>query len=129
MDRPATEVRETTTRTGNTLEKTTQVNDGAAGQEHATNVADRIIWLIAGTILVLLAFRFVLSLLGANEGSGFADFIYGLSYPFVAPFFGLFSYDDTITGASRFELYTLIAMGVYTVVAWFVSRIVNLNRE
>lgn len=124
-----TEVKETVTRTGNTVAKTTRVNDGGvAEEEHTANVADRIIWLVAGIIIILLAFRFVLSLLGANEGNAFANFIYSLSYPFVMPFFGLFSYDATITDASRFELYTLIAIGVYAVLAWIISRIVNLNR-
>lgn len=126
---PTSEVRETTTRTGDTVQKTTQVNDSAANEEHTANVADRIIWLIAGIIITILSFRFVLSLLGANRQSGFASLIYSISYPFVAPFFGLFSYDDTvIAGASRFELYTLIAIAVYVVLAWIISRLVNLNR-
>jgi hypothetical protein len=35
----------------------------------------RVIWFIAGVLLVLLAFRFVLTLLGANPNNGFADLI------------------------------------------------------
>jgi len=114
------EVKETVTRTGNTVQKTTQVKD--------LSTADRIIWLIAGIIILILAFRFILSLLGANRGNPFADLIYTLSYPFVAPFFSLFSYDGTITGNSQFELYALIAMAVYATLAWVISRIVNLGR-
>ena len=128
MTQPTSEVKETTTRAGNTVEKTTQVRDGSVEQEHNANVADRIIWLIAGIITTLLSFRFVLALLGANPNNGFVDFIDSLSHPFLAPFFGIFSYDSTYTGVGRFELYTLIAIAVYLVLAWLISKIININR-
>lgn len=121
-------VRETTDRTGDTIQKTTEVSDTDRQRARTANLIDRIVWLIAGIIILILAFRFVLSLLGANRDNGFAEFIYGLSYPFVAPFFTLFSYDDTITRTSTFELYTLIAIGVYAVLAWVISRVLTLNR-
>ena len=44
------------------------------------------IWLLFGIVEGLLAIRFVLRLLGANEAAGFARFIYSASGPFVAPF-------------------------------------------
>lgn len=128
MATPDTEVTETTTRAGNTVQKTTQVHDGTAETEHATNVVDRVIWLIAGIISAILALRFVLALLGANPDNAFASFIYGLSRPFVAPFFGLFSYDSTYTGVGRFELFTLVAIVVYLLLAWLVSKIINVAR-
>ena len=128
MAAPTSEVKETTTRTGNTVQKTTQVRDAGVEEERATNTADRIIWLLAGLITILLGFRFVLALLGANPNNAFASFIYGLSRPFVAPFFGLFGYDSAFTGVGRFEFYTLIAIAVYLVLAWIISRIINLNR-
>lgn len=87
----------------------------------------RIIWFIAGVILVLLAFRFVLTLLGANPNNAFADFIYTTSHPFVAPFFGLFGYNLQY-GVSRFEIYTLVAMAVYALIAWGLARLVTLNQ-
>lgn len=127
MAAPTTEVKERTTRTGNTVEKTTQVKDGTIAEERAASTAERVVWLIAGIILALLAFRFVLSLLGANPDNGFASLIYSLSYPFVAPFFGLFGYDNAYTGVGRFEVYTLVAMAVYAFLAWIVARIVTIN--
>ena len=90
-------------------------------------VAARVIWYVAGVLLVLLAFRFVLALLGANPSNGFANFIYGTSHPFVAPFFSLFSY-NTQLGVSRVEIYTLVAMAVYAVIAWGLARLVTLGR-
>ncbi|MDB5164846.1 MAG: Membrane protein involved in colicin uptake [Candidatus Saccharibacteria bacterium] len=93
-----------------------------------STLAARIIWYIAGVILVLLAFRFILTLLGANQNNGFADFIYGVSHPFVAPFFGLFGYNLQY-GVSRFETYTLVAMLVYAIVAWGLARLATINQS
>jgi uncharacterized protein YggT (Ycf19 family) len=120
-------VRETRDRDGN-VQRTRIVRDDAATQDHAQNVVARVIWFVAGVIIVLLAFRFLLSLLGANTTNGFANFIYSTSHPFVSPFFNLFSYNSYSYGVSRFEVYTLVAMLVYFVVAWGLVRLVTINR-
>ena len=120
-------VRETTDREGN-VQRTKIVRDDAAAANNNQNVAERVIWYIAGVILVLLGFRFILSLLGANQSNGFANFIYSASHPFVSPFFSLFSY-NTSYGVSRFEIYTLVAMVVYAVVAGGLAKAVTLNRR
>jgi hypothetical protein len=103
--------------------------DVAAERNYGINIVSRIIWFVAGVILLLLAFRFVLSLLGANTTNGFAQFIYNTSHPFVAPFFGLFNYNNIQYGISRFEVYTLIAMAVYAAVAWVLSALANIGRR
>jgi uncharacterized protein YggT (Ycf19 family) len=95
---------------------------------HRQNVAARVIWFIAGVILTLLAFRFVFVLLGANPNSGFADFIYSASRPFVEPFFGIFNYDFQ-AGKAHFEFSTLVAMAVYAVVAAGLARLVTITRD
>ncbi len=92
------------------------------------NLLARIIWFIAGVLIVLLALRFVLSLLGANTNNSFASFVYNTSYPFVAPFFGLFSYQQTF-GVSNVEIFTLVAIAVYVLIAWGIVRLVTLNRN
>ena len=89
----------------------------------------RIIWFVTGVILILLAFRFIFALLGANPNNGFADFIYSTSHPFVAPFFGLFNYNVVNLGLSRFEIYTLVAMAIYAVIGWLLSYLATLNRR
>lgn len=117
---------------------TTPVNEAAPAQRQVTRqvsetsvggstLAARVVWYVAGVLLVLLAFRFVLTLLGANPSNGFANFIYSLSHPFVAPFFGLFGY-NLHYGVSRFEVYTLVAMAVYAIVAWGLARLFTLNK-
>lgn len=111
---------------GNVVQKTERVSDTRGDADANKDVIKRVIWFIAGVLLTLLAFRFVLSLLGANRGNGFANFIYSVSYPFVAPFFGLFSYDAQY-GVSRFEFETLIAMAVYAVIAAGIAYLVTIG--
>jgi len=96
---------------------------------YGINVISRVIWFVAGVILLLLAFRFVLALLGANTTNSFAQFIYNTSHPFVYPFFNLFNYNNIQYGSSRFEVYTLIAMAVYAAVAWVLAALANIGRR
>jgi YggT family protein len=94
-------------------------------KEHQITVAERVVYLIGGILLAILGLRFLLMLLGANSGAGFANFIYTVSHPFVVPFFGLFNYREQF-GASRFEFETLIAIVVYAIVMVVLARIVAL---
>jgi uncharacterized protein YggT (Ycf19 family) len=101
--------------------------DAGNGLADATHTASNIVWFVAGVLLVLLAFRFTLMLLAANQENVFANFIYMLSYPFAAPFFGLFGYTIRY-GVSQFELSTLVAMAVYALVAFGITRLINIRR-
>ena len=105
-----------------------EVREVSEAAPSRTTVAERIIWYIAGVLLVLLAFRFVLALLGANPANGFADFIYDTSHPFVAPFFSLFGYNLQY-GVSRFETFTLVAMAVYAIIAYGLAKLVTLGKS
>ena len=104
-------------------------DDTVVADNHPQNVLTRVIWFVAGIIIFLLAFRFVLSLLGANTTNTFANFIYNVSHPFVSPFFGLFKYNNIDYGVSRFEIYTLVAIAVYAVIAWGLAALVNIGRR
>ena len=106
----------------------TTTRDNTAVVAVGPSTAERVIYYIAGVLLTLLAFRFVLSLLGANRSNGFADFIYGATYPFVAPFFGLFGYNVQY-GVSRFEIETLVAMAVYGIVAYGIAKMIRIARR
>ncbi len=75
----------------------------------------QIVWYILGLVEVLLAFRFVLKLLGANAAAGFTSFIYGVTYIFAAPFLSVFRV--TQVEGSIFEWTTILAMFVYWVIA------------
>jgi hypothetical protein len=82
------------------------------------------IWLVFGVIEGLLAIRFALKALGANASAGFAEFIYGITAPLVAPFVGLFS--NPSSSGSVLELNTVIAMIAYALLGWLLTKIVWL---
>jgi|SRR5579862_2542081 len=122
-------IQQTTTQSGDTVQTNRyESTDSAARAGNAQRTLTNLVWLIAGIILVLLAFRFILSLLGANTSNGFANFVYSTSHPFVGPFFSLFSYNYHY-GISHFEVYTLFAMLAYLVVAWGLTALINLDRR
>lgn len=78
--------------------------------------AYQAVWYFLGVIEVLLAFRILLKLFGANSFSGFVNFIYMFSNPFALPFAGIFG--TTTSMSSVFEWSTMIAMAVYAVIAY-----------
>jgi hypothetical protein len=84
----------------------------------------RVVYFVLGVLEVIMGLRFIFRLLGANQDSSFAVFLYSLSYVFVSPFNGIFN-DQTIGRASVFETSTLVAMLVYALIAW---GIVSLSR-
>ena len=117
-----------------TATKTTRIVDDTYAEPtrtervNGTSTAARVVWFIAGVLLTLLAFRFVLVLLGANPNNAFANFIYTVSHPFVAPFFGLFGY-SLHYGVSRLELSTLVAMAVYALVAFGIAKLLTIRQR
>jgi YggT family protein len=70
---------------------------------------------------ILLALRWLMRLFGANEENQIARFIYALSRPFVTPFTNLFP-EPILT----LEINTLVAMGVYALLAWLVGQFIWL---
>lgn len=114
---------------GLTTESTRITEDDAsapATERSSPFTAARLVWFVADVIITLLTFRFVLALLGANTSNAFANFIYSASYPFAAPFFGLFSY-KTSYGVSRVELSTLVAIAVYALIAYGIVRLITIR--
>ncbi len=86
----------------------------------------QIAWYILGLIEILLAFRFVLKLLGANPDAGFSAFIYGVTYVFAAPFLNVFRVSQV--AGNIFEWTTLLAMFVYLVLAYGVVRLFLMGK-
>lgn len=89
---------------------------------------ESIVYWIGGIIEAMLAIRIVLSLLGANQNNGFAQFIYGVTYPLVAPFYGLFGTNFQY-GASRIELEAIVAMIVVAFITWAVAGLIRVLRK
>jgi len=90
--------------------------------------AGYFVYFIFGILEILLVFRFVLKLLGANPSSGFVNFIYNLSAIFIAPFTGIFntSTTDGAVTASVFEPATLVALIVYAFLAWGIITLIRV---
>lgn len=80
----------------------------------------QVVWYVLGVIEILLTFRFILKLVGANPLSGFTGFIYSLSHPFSSPFLGIIA--SSVSGNSVVEWSTLIAMSVYPVIVWLITE-------
>ena len=91
-----------------------------------------VIYFILGLIEILLTFRLIFKITGANPVSGFVSFIYALTQIFILPFIGIFRPATTqgVETTAIFEPATLVAMVVYAVLAWgAVQLLVILSRR
>lgn len=100
------------------------------GQKKTLFHAYQVIWYILGFIEIVLAFRFVLKILGANPDAGFTKLIYGVSSPFAGPFLSIFhaSTSKGIETASSLEWSTLVAAFVYLIIGWGIIKIFKLGK-
>jgi hypothetical protein len=98
-------------------------------ENRGVSKAVQVVRFISGFIIALLAVRFVLALLGANLANEFANFIYMVTDPLVAPFRGLLQVSQFQAGVSRFEIETLLAMAIYALIAWGVTSLILLARR
>lgn len=86
----------------------------------------QIVWYIVGLIEVLLIFRFLLKLFGANADAAFTNFIYTLSIPFAVPFSSVFGISKV--ESSLFEWTTLLAMLVYLLIGWGITKLFLMGK-
>ena len=109
---------------GRTAAVTTEVKSEASKSQ----TVEYIIYFILGLIDVLLVFRFILKLTGANTASGFVTFIYDLTRVFILPFEGIFSKGsaEVLETTSVFEPATLVAIVVYGILAWGIVKLIRI---
>jgi hypothetical protein len=86
----------------------------------------QIVWYIFGILEALLLIRFLLRALGANTGAGFTQFILGLTHIFVAPF--TYVFPPAVVSGSVIEWSTLLALLVYWLVAYGITRLLIMGR-
>jgi hypothetical protein len=86
----------------------------------------QIVWYLLGLLEILLAFRFILKLLGANAEAGFTSFVYGATYICTAPFLSVFRM--TKVSGSIFEWTTLLAILVYWLVAFGIIKLFLMGK-
>ena len=86
---------------------------------------EQLLMLIYFGIAALLAFRFVLSLFGANKESLFVNFVFQLTTPFMFPFEGMFGREPAV-GAYVLEFEVIVALVVYAIVFVGLGRLVRI---
>jgi hypothetical protein len=107
------------------------MNDDVNTADKKSFTAKRIIYYFLGLLEILLAFRFIFKLLGANPASGFVTFIYAITQIFLSPFTAIFRTAVTqgIETKAVLEPSTMIAMVVYALIAWGIVKLIVTLRE
>ncbi len=86
----------------------------------------QIVWYLLSLLEILLAFRFVFKLTGANPGAGFTHFIYAITAPFMAPFIAVFP--TVAVEGSIFEWTTILAIVVYWMIALAIIQLFLMSK-
>lgn len=102
----------------------------STSSEQATSyqTIEYLMYFFFGALEVLLAFRLILRLTGANSFSAFVGLIYGVTGIFVIPFQGIFQ-QATAQGAvttAVLEPATLVAIVVYAVLAVGIVKLLRI---
>ncbi|MGF1570836.1 MAG: YggT family protein [Nodosilinea sp.] len=83
------------------------------------------ILLLVAALEILLAIRFLLRVSVANPDNEFAQFIFKISDPFIAPFSTLFISPTNADATRIFDLNLLFAMLIYGLLGWLGVAFVN----
>lgn len=87
-----------------------------------------IIYFLFGIVEVLLLFRVIFKLAGANLTNYFVNSIYSLTQIFTFPFVGIFPQTSApgVVTTAVFEPSTFVALVVYAVLAWGITELVEI---
>ena len=89
--------------------------------------SQQAVWLVFVILDGLLAVRFLLIAMGADMKLGFGLLLYSFTQPFALPFLLLFGdQGKAAAGHSYVEFGSVIAVVVYLLLAWTVTRVVGL---
>lgn len=97
------------------------VRNTAAERHAAISRVNQVIWLLFGFIEALIAIRIVLKLIGANPAAFFTYLVYSVTDVFLWPFTGITP--TPAVGAIQFEISSIIAILVYALAAWGITRL------
>lgn len=101
----------------------TNVNVGAAAAVNdAVVIVTRVVMLVFSVLEVLLLFRFVFKLAGANAAQPLVAWLYGLTEPLVRPFQGIFPEPRTVT---VIDVPALLAIVFLFLVGWLIVALVR----
>lgn len=97
-------------------------------EDTSSQTAMYLTYFILGILEIMLLFRFMFKLSGANPNSGFVSFIYGMTQMLTLPFRGIFPVATTegAVALGLFEPQTIVAMIVYSVLAWGLVQFIGI---
>jgi len=88
----------------------------------------RILSLLFGILAIMLGLRILLLLFVANESNNIVEFVYNVTEPFVAPFRGIFSFDQvTPGGGSVFDVAAVVALIGWLLIYLLLMAILRLG--
>jgi hypothetical protein len=118
--------KETITTQGNNSDSV--VNTQVKGQATSFQTVEYLVYFFFGALEILLVFRFILKLMGANIFSAFVGLIYGLTGVFILPFEGIFHQASTqgLVTTAVFEPQTIVAIIVYAVLAIGIVKLIRI---
>ncbi len=118
----------------NNIKSKSLYSDGTMGHENYKMPlwfikSRNAIYYILGVIEILLAFRFIFKILGANSQNIFVSFLYSMAGFFIKPFSGIFNsfLPYGLAANSVFEPAAIIGMVVYAVLAWGLVGLMRMN--
>lgn len=115
------------------VKTTTKSTEALAQGEHPQKIyetkktifrSNQVIWYVLGFLEIMLIFRILLKVVGANQSAGFTSLIYAITTPLVIPFNGILGISKT--GNSMIEWSTIIAALVYLCIAWGLVYLLEL---
>jgi hypothetical protein len=95
----------------------------------SSQTIEYLVYFLFGALEILLAFRLVLKLAGANTLNAFVGLVYGVTGIFILPFEGIFhrAFAQGVETASVLEPSTLVALIVYAVLAWGIVKLIRIS--
>lgn len=90
---------------------------------YSKRILTRFVDMLLGVIELLLGARILLRLLGANPGSVFVNWLYGVTDQLLAPFAGIFP-SLALSGDYVIEFSTVFAMIVYAFLGWVAIKLI-----
>jgi uncharacterized protein YggT (Ycf19 family) len=110
-----------------------QVNVSRGGATYAPQTpsplyyARRVVVLLFAILQVLIVLRIILLALGASAANAIVDFIYTVTEPFVAPFYGMFNFDQISPNGPVFDVAALVALIGYFLLELLILAILSLG--
>jgi hypothetical protein len=95
---------------------------------HTHDSIGRAILALGSGLTTLLGLRFAFALLDANPANTMVTFVNSFTQPFVAPFYGLFTYDHANIGSVSLQGYTLVALFAYSLLTAGLARLTTITR-